>query len=275
MDKAEDVMPNFPVDVFVGTAEYYLQFRPPYPTSLVRDLVERARLSGKGVLVDLACGPGRVTFALHENFAATWAIDLEPEMIEAGRREAARIGGANITWLVGRAEDFPGPPQPAELVTLGEAFHRLEQRKITAKALHWLKPGGSIATLGSYSVLSGREPWQRVILEVMRRWVGGRQRTSDGLELRKPDGSPAHNERIFREAGFTEVATHRFAEERVWTLDALVGYLYSCSVASRPLLGDDAGQFEAHLRKALLEHDASGEYREDPQWSYTFGRKPL
>jgi len=48
------------------------------------------------------------------------------------------------------------------------------------------------------------------------------QRTSDGLALRKPDGSPAHNERTFREAGFAEVATHYFAEERVWTLDALV-----------------------------------------------------
>jgi hypothetical protein len=41
--------------------------------------------------------------------------------------------------------------------------------------------------------------------------------------------------------------------------------------ADRPNILETASD----LRQALLEHDASGEYREDPKWSYTFGRKPL
>jgi len=275
MERPGDVKPNFPVDAFAGTAAYYLRFRLPYPDDLVQDLVLRARLSGRGRLVDLASGPGPVAFALRSQFAAIWAVDLEPEMIEAGRREAARLGASNITWLVGRVEDFAGPPGPAELVTIGEAFHRLEQGRTVANAFAWLRPGGCLATLGTFSALSGREAWQRIVVQVVHRWTSGKRRTSDGQPLRKPEGSLEHNERVLRESGFTEVATHRFPRVHVWSLEDIVGYLYSTSAASRSLLGKDVDAFEVDLRAALLAHDSSGTYQEDPQWSYTFGRKPL
>src|SRR5215469_11576045 len=49
-------------------------------------------LPGSAVLLDLACGPGRVTLDLAASFEHVHAIDLEAEMIEVGRREAARRG---------------------------------------------------------------------------------------------------------------------------------------------------------------------------------------
>ncbi len=96
------------------------------------------------------------------------AIDLEPEMIEVGKQEAARRGIGHINWLVGRAEDLELAPSSLDLITIGEAFHRLDQTLIARKALGWLKPGGSLATLGTEGVLAGREPWQKTVAAVAR-----------------------------------------------------------------------------------------------------------
>src|SRR5512144_2037025 len=149
---------NLRPDAFSGTADAYARFRPPYPPILLDDLLERAAV-GTGVLVDLATGPGRIALDLAARFARVVAIDLEPDMIEVGRRRAAERGIANVEWHVGRAEDLDVAPSSVDLVTIGEAFHRLEQSVIAAKAFGWLRPGGCLATLGTEGRFSGDAEW--------------------------------------------------------------------------------------------------------------------
>ncbi len=269
------VKPSFPADAFAGTAEYYLRFRQPYPRRLLADLVERTGVTGKGRLLDLACGPGRLGLALSSSFSEVWAIDIEPEMIEAGKAEAARRGVGNIRWMVGRVEDLEAPPASFELITAGEAFHRLDQQLVAKQALGWLRPGGGFASLGCYSILSAREPWQKGVLEVVRRWTGSRPETCGGAEPARPGIGPENDEWVMRDTGFTETASHPFVERQEWTVDSVLGYLYSTSVCSRRVLGDKVGLFEAELRATLLAHDAGGVYVEQIQWGYTFGRKPI
>ncbi|HEX5501996.1 MAG TPA: class I SAM-dependent methyltransferase, partial [Thermomicrobiales bacterium] len=146
--------PHYPADAFAGTARYYARYRPPYPPALLDDLRRRAVVTGAGRLLDLACGPGRVALPLAPFFGEVWAVDLEPEMIEVGREEAARRGATNVRWTVGRAEDVEAPPGSCEMITIGEAFHRLDQRAITTRALTWLAPGCCLATMGWFGVFA-------------------------------------------------------------------------------------------------------------------------
>jgi SAM-dependent methyltransferases related to tRNA (uracil-5-)-methyltransferase len=74
--------PEFRRDLYRGTAPFYDRFRLPYPAVLLEDLCRRASVSGTGRLLDLACGPGTVTFALSDQFAEVWAVDQEPEAID-------------------------------------------------------------------------------------------------------------------------------------------------------------------------------------------------
>src|SRR5580692_1635024 len=122
MSHGEPVKPDFPPDAFVGTAPYYARYRVPYPGALIQDLVRRAGVTGEGRLLDLACGPGRVAFALVGTFRKIWAIDLEPEMVEVGKEQAARRGFGHIKWMVGKAEELNAPPAWFELVTIGMRF---------------------------------------------------------------------------------------------------------------------------------------------------------
>lgn len=102
-----DDAPNLRPDAYAGAASHYLRYRPSYPRPLLADLVARANPPVGSVLLDLASGPGRVALDLAPSFETVWAIDLEPEMVEVGRQEAARRRIGNVSWVVGRAEDAP------------------------------------------------------------------------------------------------------------------------------------------------------------------------
>jgi SAM-dependent methyltransferase len=273
MTRVEYVKPNFSVNAFTGTAAYYARYRVPYPDALLNDLIEQARISGEGRLLDLACGPGRVALNVSASFREIWAIDLEPEMIEVGRNEATRRGVKNLKWFVGRAEDFEAPPASFEMITIGEAFHRLDQQMVARQTLRWLKPGGCLATLGCYGITTGQEPWQGIIADIVRRWTCQDSSSGGASAPPKPGIGPDHDEMVLREAGYGEVASHPFVKEHIWTTETIMGYLYSTSFCSKGVLGDNAGAFETDLKTALFAHDGSGRFREAMRCGYTIGRK--
>ena len=47
--------------------------------------------SGRGRLLDLACGTGQLAFALRSPFAEVWAVDQEPDMVAVVRSKAAAL----------------------------------------------------------------------------------------------------------------------------------------------------------------------------------------
>ena len=262
---------NLAPDAFAGTARAYLRYRPPYPRALLDDIVSRAAAPSGSVLLDLASGPGRIALDLAGSFQSVTAIDLEPEMIEVGAEEAGRRGIGNITWLVGRAEDLDLSPESIDLITIGEAFHRLDQGVISRKALNWLKPGGHLATVGTDGILAGRELWQKAVADIANAWM--RRAFPTGWAQGRPGAEldAGGFERVLRRAGFVDVESRRFAEPRDWNFEAVLGYLRSMSVCSEKALGADFPAFEADLRAALL---GVGGLSEDLGAGYTMGRKP-
>jgi SAM-dependent methyltransferase len=192
-------------------------------------------------------------------------------MVEVGREEARRRGADNVTWIVGRAEDLDAPAAAYDLITVGEAFHRLDQALIVQRALGWLKPGGCFVTLGSRGILDGAEPWQILAARIARRWSA---RAFPGGWSAGADAGPQHVSRTLHDAGFTDVTSRSFVEAHEWTIEAIAGYLQSTSVCSRKTLGGDFTAFDTDLRASLLAEAASGIFRENLDFGYILGRKP-
>ena len=268
------VKPDFPVDAFAGTADYYARYRVPYPRALTEHLLNRVAAGKRSRLLDLACGPGRMTLPLAPAFKEVWAIDLEPEMIEVGRRIAEVRRIANIKWLTGRAEDLDAPESAFDLISIGEAFHRLDQRLIGERALAWLSPGGGLAIAGCYGIARGSEPWQKIVADIAQRWGNRGVSSSRPAATPRPGSGPEHNRLVLSDQGFENVAAYSFVESHEWTLESIIGCHYSSSGRSRAALGDHATAFEADMADALLAHDQSGVYRADLRCGYTFGRRP-
>ncbi|UGT43163.1 hypothetical protein LTV02_07165 [Nocardia yamanashiensis] len=88
--------------------------------------------------------------------------------------------------------------------------------------------------------------WQGVVEEVQDRFV------SRGRWVGLPFGgdSRSHVE-VLRDSPFSEVdrVVHEF--ERVWTVEQVIGYLYSTSMPVLRVLGNRRRQFEDELRVAL------------------------
>jgi ubiquinone/menaquinone biosynthesis C-methylase UbiE len=130
--------PHFATDLYRGTAEYYDRYRLTYPRILTEDLAGRVRPSGHGLLLDLACGTGQLAFALHTSFAETWAVDQEPDMVRLVAAKAARAAKAErakIRPTASSAEDLSAPAATFELITIGNAFHRLHGQKALGEVL--------------------------------------------------------------------------------------------------------------------------------------------
>ena len=250
---------------FSGTAAYYARYRPPYPADFLRHLRACARTTGRGALLDLACGPGRVAIPLAPHFVSVLAVDVEAEMIDVGQQKATIRGAANIEWRVARAEDLQLPSGSRELITIGEAFHRLDQPRILQRSVDWLRPGGSLATLAGESVWRGREPWKRTLVDVVNRWTAGALGDPNAGEW----GGPLH---ALRAAGLT-VQEYQSTTDQTWTCDSIIGFMFSTSVASRPALGVAADGFEAELRAALLRVEPTGRFASKQKFGFTLGTK--
>jgi SAM-dependent methyltransferase len=260
--------PNLAPDAFRGTAEAYARFRPPYPAALFDNLL--ARLLPHRRLLDLACGPGRIGLALATRFDDVWLLDLEPEMIDAARRRADREGLKNISFFAGKAERLDAPPASFDLITVGEAFHRLDQRTIAAQAMAWLKPGGVIATMGGAGFFQGDQPWKKPLLAVAHRFF------PQGWATAAPgaSGNTGDIEEVLRAAGFLDVTTNDYTVPHEWTVETVIGYLRSTSVCSERALRGRASAFDAELTQALLAVEPSGRYPEQLSFGCTSARKP-
>ena len=267
--------PDYPANAFAGTAQYYAQYRVPYPKELIDDLRMRSEITGEGWLLDLACGPGRVALPLSPLFRKVWAVDQEPEMIEIGREQATKRCVKNVRWIVGRAEDIEAPPSSFDLITIGEAFHRLDQRLIAKLALEWLQPCRCLATMGCHGITRGNEKWQVIIAEVVRKWTNeGSGASSESTNQPMHPRGAVQDQEVLREAGFVDVQNHEFQHPHVWTLDSIIGNLYSGSGNLRRVLGEKAGEFEADIRGALLAYDSRGSYPDKMRFGYTLGKRP-
>jgi len=265
--------PNLRPEAFAGTADDYVRYRLPYPRAVLDGFLAEARLAPGGRLLDLACGPGRVSLPIADRFAEVWALDLEPEMIEAGRREASRLGITNVRWSVGRAETFDAPSAAFDLVTVGEAFHRLDRPRVARLALGWLKPGAALVTLGLGSVDGEAPHWRQLMAGVIRNFIGEPARRL-GASNTTPAEEHADQENDLRMAGFIDVVSRLFQIEHRWTLDTLLGNARSMSTLSRRALGVRHAAFEASLTQTLAGWDAPGGYSENISWGYTIARRP-
>ncbi|MFD4356754.1 class I SAM-dependent methyltransferase [Nocardia sp. NPDC058518] len=268
------LQPGYREDLFRGTAEYYSRYRPAYPERLFEDLL--ARTGQGGLLIDLACGTGEIAIPLHDRFAHVQAVDLEPDMVEVGRRKAIEVDATNIDWSVGRAEDLV-VTDPAQLVTIGNAFHRLDRPMIAERAGQWLDPGGFLAIVGSSTPWSGTESWQAIAVDVVARWSGEPGRPASPATATADSSAPPRrtHEEILREAGFLDVTEYRFPTPHAWTADEFLGFLwstsYTASIRQNPAVAEE---FEKDLRAQLLECEPSRQLQESIAHYYILGRKP-
>ena len=266
---------RFAADLYRGTAAAYERYRPPYPAAMTADLVRRAGTSGRGRLLDLACGTGQLAFPLRHWFAEVWAVDQEPDMVKVVRAKAAAAEARNLRPVVSSAETLDAQPGYFELAVIGNAFHRLDRELVAGRILGWLEPGGHLALCWSTSPWTGGAGWQRALASVLDRWkaaLGAGSRVPAGWELgrrRRPDPP------VLSGAGFEPGGRHEFAVEHRWSLPELAGHIRSTSFLPASVLGGQAAAFDADLAATLGPYSDDGTFTETVKFAYELARRPV
>ncbi|MBG04875.1 MAG: SAM-dependent methyltransferase [Rhodospirillaceae bacterium] len=99
--------------------------------------------AGKGVLLDVACGPGVVTAALAKNAARITAFDATPAMLEKARARCEEAGLVNVEFREGDAQAMPFADATFDgIVTRLAIHHFAEPAKVMSEMYRVLKPGG-------------------------------------------------------------------------------------------------------------------------------------
>lgn len=265
MSSPEYLKPNYPKDAFEGTAEYYSRYRVPYPRDLIDNLIEHVKPGKNSVMLDLACGPGRLTIPLSHVFNKVIAVDIDPGMVAAGKNEAKKQSVDNIEWVTAMAEEVDLYPNSVDLITMGDAFHRLDQSLILDLANRWLKPGGFTSIVGMYAIWRGNEKWHKLVSEIIEKWtplppvLNSDEYRDYGLML--------------KDKGFTDIVNQSFEFKNQCNTDSIIGYLYSTSRCSKKILGEKAQGFESELKEELLKLNNRGFFSENIKCGYTIGKK--
>ncbi|MFG2703133.1 class I SAM-dependent methyltransferase [Streptomyces sp. NPDC048386] len=261
------------MSAFAGTSSYYRRFRPGIPAGLAALLAHETPAGSPRRLLDVGTGPGLVALALAPYFDEVIAVDSDPAMcaeadavlrpaLSAGRR--LQIGHA-------LAEDFEPPAgwQP-HLVTCGRVFHWLDQRRFLNRLAEYVAPGSVLAVFSDRSLWTAASAWQQAVRAVVQKFLGEQRRAGDGIF--GPDVPPY--EEVLRASAFCDVTTAAIPVRREWSIDEVIGYLYSTSFAAPHLFGHRREAFEAAVTDALTPFLDSGFLVEDNAFTVLTARRP-
>jgi ubiquinone/menaquinone biosynthesis C-methylase UbiE len=260
--------------VFAGTEDYYARYRPDYPPALYEALTAHFALDGSGRLLDLGAGTGHVALALRDRFEGVDGVDMSTAMLAYARQDAADRGVTDIDWHESTAEDFQAAAGVYRLVTIGNAVHWMDGDGVLARCHQWVQAGGGVALLDMPGLWNpdmgiGDEPWIAALSEVVRRHLGERRRAGSGYY----QGVARSHEELLRDSPFKEVSSGSTTAIVTWTLDEVVGYLYSTSFANRDILGDRVDAFESDLRATLIALEPSGRFPRTLEATWTCGQR--
>jgi SAM-dependent methyltransferase len=250
--------------VFREASAYYLAGRPPYSRELLPTLRRELNLDGRGLLIDVGCGPGILALELAPAFRTTWAVDPEPGMLAEARRNALSVGRDGVRWVQGTAEDLASMGTgPCRLVTFGQSYHWTVGVPVLDEVHELLEEGGAVALIG-HSATGRPEPatgpdFPRIPEDEIRELV--RQYVLDDSAVPRQMLSTPHLYEI-------DLRTSRFGSSRtvyapgrpdvVRDIDSVVAGCYSKSWAAPRRFGYRKDAFDAALRELLRQASPAG-----------------
>jgi ubiquinone/menaquinone biosynthesis C-methylase UbiE len=111
-------------------------------------MVEQLDLQPHFEVLDVAAGTGHLSRAIAPNVKRVVALDLTPEMLAEGRREAEQQGLTNLVFEQGEAEHLPYPNDAFDLVVTRFSLHHFaDPRGPVQELVRVCRPGGRVAVI--------------------------------------------------------------------------------------------------------------------------------
>ena len=119
-------------------------------------IVDHLDLQSHYEVLDVAAGTGHLGRAIAPHVRRVVALDLTPEMLLEGGREAEKEGITNIDFEQGLAEDVPYPNDSFHMVVSRFSIHHFEKPHIQiGEMVRVCRPGGTVGVIDLVSPNDG------------------------------------------------------------------------------------------------------------------------
>lgn len=235
---------------FVSAERYYAEFRPGYGPATIDYLAERFSLGGDSRVLDLGCGAGQLAIPLSDRVGEVVAMDPNETMLDEARAKTTAAGCENIEFVDGGDTALHEEVGPFDLTVMGRSFHWMDQRPTLAMLRRITNGGGGVALLTDQEWLTkGQDEWQAAVYAVVERFLDDMPERQNPAEIVYDDPWGA----MLSNNGFRDVEEVEIPIRREWSVDDVVGYVFSLSFCSPATFGDEKADFEAALRDRLAE----------------------
>ncbi|MBC2804545.1 class I SAM-dependent methyltransferase [Rhizobium ruizarguesonis] len=220
------------------------RYRPPYPDAVFRKLLAIAPRSEH--LLDIGCGPGKISCALAGAFTSVTAVDPSEHMIALGRSLPGGNAG-NIRWIESFAEDFPANGGPFDLTVAAASIHWMDHSRLFPHLLANAAPGHVMA------VISGDDPfeppWQSDWHSFLGKWVP--EVTGQPFDHDKRSEGMRSYQSYLNLHGSEHFVSERPFEQNV---EDFVSCQHSRDTFAPSKLGDRIARFDAELSELLRSY---------------------
>ncbi|MCA0970239.1 class I SAM-dependent methyltransferase [Halobacillus litoralis] len=258
-------MKEYGNELFKGAAPYYAKYRPVYPSSLIRAVVKRFSLDGSQHLLDIGCGTGQLTVRFAGWCERITAIDQDSGMIKEAVRIHNELRTGKIDWQQETLSSYlsQNKDQLFDLVLMAKSFHWMDRQETLNQLYPHIRRGGGVMVVGT--IQSSEEPdlWKEAFNQIVKNWYGSERKAGITTYSHPVKG----HAQVIEESHF-ELERHTFSDFNIdWTIESLLGHLYSTSYGLRSFLGESVDDFEKEVEEALLTYDPGGIFQE--KWTVT------
>lgn len=197
---------------FSSVTADYARTRPAYPVEAIGWLLDGI----EGDLLDLGCGPGKLTTQLVDGGFNAIGIDPSIEMLR--ETDDRRVG-----WVCGTAEAIPLRDGCVAAITAAQAFHWFDLTLALTEIHRVLRSDGQLALI--WNIRDERATWVAALSAIIGS-DDAQAATMGDAERFKED--PSHGE-IGRSGLFGPLETKVFPYEQPLDLEGLLGLVRSRS----------------------------------------------
>lgn len=262
---------KFDPELYKGTHEYYAKYRPSIPKEVIDVIVKHFDIKPTDRVLDLGCGTGQLALAMEGRCGEMICLDPDPEMLRWAKK-ATKDSKMKLTWLNYSSEDLVKIKEKLgifKLATICRAFNWMDQEQVLNDLDALINEDGGVAVFGDKSLWTGDEEWQRVVKEIIQKYLGKERRAGKGKF--KASNEPWDD--IIARSVFRFIKIHDVPIVRNWDAESIIGYLFSNSFAAPHLFGDQLDNFKEEVKSTLLSINPKGAFQENAVWAITLGSK--